>query len=108
MMGAFAEFERNIIKKRQAEGIAKAKAKGVYKGTKKRIDRAKVHQMKAEGFSTYKIADEMGISRMSVHRILNTEAAWSGVDVPTSEPLVKLFVGGYFGRPDGALSKMRA
>ena len=32
MMGAFAEFERNIIKKRQAEGIAKAKAKGVYKG----------------------------------------------------------------------------
>ena len=75
MMGAFAEFERNIIKKRQAEGIAKAKAKGVYKGTKKRIDRVKVHQMKAEGYSTYKIADEMGISRMSVHRILNTEAA---------------------------------
>jgi len=75
MMGAFAEFERNIIKKRQAEGIAKAKAKGVYKGTKKRIDRAQVHQMKAEGFSTYKMAEDMGISRMSVHRILNTEAA---------------------------------
>ena len=75
MMGAFAEFERNIIKKRQAEGIAKAKAKGVYKGTKKRIDRDKVHELKAEGYSTYKIAKEMGISRMSVHRILNTEAA---------------------------------
>ena len=75
MMGAFAEFERNIIKKRQAEGIAKAKARGAYKGTKKRIDREKVHQLKAEGNSTYKIAEEMGISRMSVHRILNTEAA---------------------------------
>ena len=75
MMGAFAEFERNIIKKRQAEGIAKAKAKGVYKGATKRIDRARVNQLKAEGYSTYKIADEMGISRMSVHRILNTEAA---------------------------------
>ena len=75
MMGAFAEFERNIIKKRQAEGIAKAKAKGVYKGTKKRIDRARVNQLKAEGNSTYKIAEQMGISRMSVHRILNTEAA---------------------------------
>ena len=74
MMGAFAEFERNIIKKRQAEGIAKAKAKGVYKGTKKRIDREKVHQLKTEGYSTYKIAEQMGISRMSVHRILNTEA----------------------------------
>jgi DNA invertase Pin-like site-specific DNA recombinase len=75
MMGAFAEFERNIIKKRQAEGIAKAKARGVYKGTKKRIDRDKVRQLKAEGYSTYQIAEQMGISRMSVHRILNTEAA---------------------------------
>lgn len=71
MMGAFAEFERNIIRKRQAEGIAKAKSKGVYKGGKKRIDRDKVHQLKEEGLSTYKIADQMGISRMSVHRILN-------------------------------------
>ena len=70
-----AEFERNIIKKRQAEGIAKAKAKGVYKGTKKRIDREKVRQMKADGYGTYRIAEEMGNSRMSVHRILNTEAA---------------------------------
>ena len=57
MMGAFAGFERNIIKKRQAEGIAKAKARGVYKGSKKRIDREKVHQLKADGYSTYKIAD---------------------------------------------------
>ena len=75
MMGAFAEFERNIIRKRQAEGIAVAKAKGVYKGGKKRIDRDKVHQLKADGLSTYKIADAMGVSRMSVHRILNTESA---------------------------------
>ena len=75
MMGAFAEFERNIIRKRQAEGIAVAKSKGVYKGGKKRIDRDKVHQLKADGLSTYKIADAMGVSRMSVHRILNTESA---------------------------------
>jgi len=71
MMGAFAEFERNIIRKRQAEGIAKAKAKGVYKGGKPRIDRERVRQLSAEGQSTYKIAEEMKISRMSVHRILN-------------------------------------
>lgn len=71
MMGAFAEFERNIIRKRQAEGIAKAKAKGVYKGGTKRIDRDKVQQLREEGLSTYKIAEQMGISRMSVHRILN-------------------------------------
>jgi DNA invertase Pin-like site-specific DNA recombinase len=71
MMGAFAEFERNIIKKRQAEGIAKAKAKGVYKGRKPTIDRDKVRELRGEGLSTYKIAETMGISRMSVHRILN-------------------------------------
>lgn len=71
MMGAFAEFERSIIKKRQAEGIAKAKAKGVYKGRKPTIDREEVQRLSEEGLSTYKIAEAMSISRMSVHRILN-------------------------------------
>jgi uncharacterized protein YbjQ (UPF0145 family) len=42
MMGAFAEFEKNIIRKRQAEGIAKAKAKGLYNGRPKTVDDAKV------------------------------------------------------------------
>ena len=76
MMGAFAEFERDIIRKRQAEGIAKAKACGVYKDRKRStvIDRDEVRKLKAEGLSTYKIADKMGISRMSVHRILNNAA----------------------------------
>ena len=69
-MGAFAEFERNIIKRRQAEGIVKAKALGKYKGGVKRIDRTKVNQLRSEGLSTYKIAETMGISRMTVHRIL--------------------------------------
>ena len=72
MMGAFAEFERNIIRKRQAEGIAKAKERGVYKNRTRRttINRDDVKRLKADGLSAYKIADAMGISRMSVHRIL--------------------------------------
>ena len=76
MMGAFAEFERNIIRKRQAEGIAKAKGRGVYENRirKTTIDRDEVKRLKAEGLSTYKIADAMSISRMSVHRILNQSA----------------------------------
>lgn len=74
LMGAFAQFERSIIKKRQAEGIAKAKAKGVYKGRSKSIDRDKVKALRAEGLSTYKIAEKLGVSRMSVHRILNEAA----------------------------------
>jgi DNA invertase Pin-like site-specific DNA recombinase len=72
MMGAFAEFERNIIRKRQSEGIAKAKARGVYKDRPRKsvINRDQVIALRAEGLSTYKIAESMGISRMSVHRIL--------------------------------------
>ena len=73
MMGAFAEFERNIIRKRQAEGIAKAKERGVYanRERKPKIDYSMVNKLSAEGLSTYKIAAQMGISRMSVHRILH-------------------------------------
>lgn len=73
LMGAFAEFERNIIKKRQLEGIAKAKERGVYAnhGRKITINRDEVKRLREEGLSTYKIAAKMGISRMSVHRILN-------------------------------------
>ena len=77
MMGAFAEFERNIIKKRQAEGIAKAKERGVYAARKRTptINRETVKTLREQGLSTYKIADKMGISRMSVHRILKEVAA---------------------------------
>ena len=89
-MGTFAEFECNIIRKRQAEGIAKAKERGVYKNRKRKpvIDRDEVRKLKAEGLSTYKIADQMGISRMSVHRILNN-AAWC-TKLPSSHGLNKL------------------
>ena len=70
MMGAFAEFERNIIRKRQAEGIAKAKAKGVYKGRKKTIDSTQVKQMKQDGMTVADIARQLSISRVSVYRNL--------------------------------------
>jgi len=70
LMGAFAEFERSIIRKRQAEGIAKAKARGVYKGRKATIDAHKVVELKQEGLGPTKIASELGISRISVYRAL--------------------------------------
>lgn len=38
MMGAVAQFERSMIRERQAEGIAKVKASGAYKGRKKTVD----------------------------------------------------------------------
>jgi DNA invertase Pin-like site-specific DNA recombinase len=70
MMGAFAEFERNIIRKRQAEGIAKAKAKGLYKGRPKAVDDAKVKELKATGMGATAIAKALGIGRATVYKCL--------------------------------------
>ena len=70
MMGAFAEFERNIIRKRQAEGIAKAKERGVYSGRAKKINGRKIVELKQKGYGATEIASEMGITRTSVYRAL--------------------------------------
>ncbi len=71
MMGAFAEFERSIIRKRQAEGIAKAKAKrGVYTGRKPTIDVAAIQRLKADGLGATAIAKQLGIARASVYRVM--------------------------------------
>ena len=74
MMGAFAEFERAIIRKRQAEGISKAKDRGVYANRKRKstINVKRVKGLKEEGLNNTEIAAHMGISRMSVYRSLNS------------------------------------
>jgi DNA invertase Pin-like site-specific DNA recombinase len=70
MLGVFAEFETNLRRERQLEGIAKAKAEGKYTGRKPEIDAAKVKAMKADGVGATEIAKAMGIGRASVYRIL--------------------------------------
>jgi DNA invertase Pin-like site-specific DNA recombinase len=75
MLGVFAEFETNLRKERQLEGIAKAKAAGVYKGRKRSVPVDEVKQLKAQGRSPTEIAEELEISRMSVYRVLKDEAA---------------------------------
>jgi DNA invertase Pin-like site-specific DNA recombinase len=72
MMGAFAEFERNIIRQRQAEGIARAKVRGVYKGRKKTVDENRICKMKAEGHSVTDIAEIIGVSKMTVYRCIRS------------------------------------
>lgn len=74
MMGAFAEFERSIIRQRQAEGIAKAKERGVYKGRKKSADDNRIRMMKSEGHGATEIAETLGVSRMTVYRALKKSA----------------------------------
>src|SRR5262249_17908911 len=61
MLGVFAEFETNLRRERQLEGIASAKARGVYKGRKPSIDTAKIKQMKADGMGPSAIAKALKI-----------------------------------------------
>lgn len=74
MLGVFAEFETNLRKERQLEGIAAAKAAGVYKGRPATIDGAKVALLKAEGLGATEIAKRLGVGRASVYRLLNGAA----------------------------------
>jgi DNA invertase Pin-like site-specific DNA recombinase len=70
MLGVFAEFETNLRRERQLEGIASAKTRGVYKGRKASIDTAKIKQMRADGIGPSAIAKALKIGRASVYRAL--------------------------------------
>ena len=70
MLGVFGEFETNLRKERQMEGIAKAKEKGVYKGRKPSVDAEKVKELRETGMGASAIAKELGIGRASVYRAL--------------------------------------
>jgi DNA invertase Pin-like site-specific DNA recombinase len=70
MLGVFAEFEANLRRERQLDGIAKAKAAGVYKGRPASIDAAQVREMKKQGLGATEIAKSLGIGRASVYRVL--------------------------------------
>src|SRR5246127_319481 len=70
MLGVFAEFETNLRKERQLEGIAKAKEAGVYQGRRASIDAAQVRELKAQGVGPSEIAKRLGIGRASVYRAL--------------------------------------
>ena len=72
MLGVFAEFETNLRKERQLEGIAKAKAEGVYKGRPATIEADKVRTLQAEGMGATAIAERLGIGRASVYRLLKS------------------------------------
>lgn len=70
MLGVFAEFETAIRRERQLEGIAKAKAAGVYKGRKPSVPVEDVKRLKGEGMGATQIAKHLGIARSSVYEAL--------------------------------------
>ena len=74
MLSAFAQFERSLIKERQREGIALAKAKGtVYKGRKPALNAERIAQLReqaAAGANRTKLAKEFGISRETLYQYI--------------------------------------
>ncbi|MDE4063443.1 recombinase family protein [Phaeobacter gallaeciensis] len=68
MLGVFAEFETNLRRERQAEGIKAAKRKGVYQGRPPKIDMSSIQAMLGAGLSPTEIARDMGISRGTVYK----------------------------------------
>lgn len=75
VMGAFAEFERALIRERQREGIALAKQRGAYRGRKKALSSeqvAELRQRAGAGEQKSKLAREFGISRETLYQYLRT------------------------------------
>jgi DNA invertase Pin-like site-specific DNA recombinase len=77
VMGAFAEFERALIKERQREGIALAKRRGAYRGRKKSLSQeaiATLGERLAANVSKAQLARELGISRTTLYEYLRLAA----------------------------------
>lgn len=71
MLGVFAEFETNLRRERQLEGIKAAKSNGVYRGRKPSVDKEEVQRLhKEEGLRPTAIARRLKIGRASVYRML--------------------------------------
>ena len=74
LLGSVAEFERSIIRERQAEGIAKAKARGVYKGRAKVLNEEQIMQARTwvgEGIPKAEVARRLGVGRTTLYKYLN-------------------------------------
>lgn len=76
LVGAFAEFERNMIKRRQAEGIAIAKERGVYKGRQRSVTDEQIQEVRSMidmGVPLSKAVKKVGISRTTAYKYLSRD-----------------------------------
>jgi len=88
VMGAFAEFERSLIRERQREGIALARQRGAYRGRTRALDAEQVAQLRkrvADGIPKATLAREFGVSRETVDGKSNEITAFAplldGLDI---------------------------
>ena len=77
MLGSFAEFERSLIKSRQAEGIKLAKEKGAYKGRSKCLNPEQAEEARARvaaGVPKSRVASDLGVTRQTLYKYLEGKA----------------------------------
>lgn len=87
VMGAFAEFERALLRERQREGITLAKQRGAYRGRKPALNSEQIIEVKrriAAGEQKAQVARDMGISRETVYQYLRVGTTPSGHLEPAS------------------------
>lgn len=77
MLGAVAEFENNLRRERQRDGIEAAKLRGAYKGAKVRIDPVRVREMLGQGMGAAEIAKLLGCNRATIYRAAKEPASIS-------------------------------
>lgn len=70
VLGAVAQFENDIRRERQMEGVIKAKAAGKYRGRPPTIEPQRVKALRETGMGAAQIARELNIGRASVYRAL--------------------------------------
>ena len=73
MLAAFAEFETDLRKERQREGIDKAKAAGIYRGRRPTIDVDVIRKLHADGVGATEIGKRLSVARASVYRVLRAK-----------------------------------
>jgi DNA invertase Pin-like site-specific DNA recombinase len=76
VMGAFAEFERALLRERQREGIALAKKRGAYRGRRRALSpeqTTELRQRVAAGEKKAALARELGVSRETLYQYLRTD-----------------------------------
>lgn len=71
MLAAVAEFETDLRRERQMEGIAKAKIAGAYQGRPRSIDVDEISKLRQAGFGATAIAKQLGVGRASVYRLMD-------------------------------------
>ena len=104
VMGAFAEFERSLIRERQREGIELARRRGAYRGRRRSLSDdqvAELRQRAQAGVPKAALARELGISRETLYQYLRAASLNGSDPVAVGPPSAGISPDGSYGTPSG-------